>query len=57
MAAQTLVLDEGLAETPAPNVQPAQPAETPARLADKPYLTPYAFGGTGLVVPHYPGCA
>ncbi|MGG8407770.1 hypothetical protein ACM614_14660 [Streptomyces sp. 12297] len=56
VAAQTLVLDEGLAETPAPNVPArAQPAETPARLADKPYLTPYAFGGTGLVVPHYPG--
>lgn len=56
VASQTLALDEGLAETAAPNVPcKAQPAETPTRLTDKPYLTPYAFGGTGLVVPHYPG--
>jgi hypothetical protein len=33
----------------------AAPAETPTQLVGKPYLTPYAFGGTGLIVPHYPG--
>ncbi|MFF0792253.1 hypothetical protein [Streptomyces spiralis] len=56
VAAQTLCIDEGLAETPSPNVpSKADPAKTPTQLVGKPYLTPYAFGGTGLVVPHYPG--
>ncbi|TMV00044.1 hypothetical protein [Streptomyces sp. DASNCL29] len=56
VAAQTLAVDEGLADAPSPNVPSrADPATTPTRLVDKPYLSPYAFGGTGLVVPHYPG--
>jgi hypothetical protein len=56
VAAQTLSLDQGLADTPSPNVPgKAAPAETPTQLVGKPYLTPYAFGGTGLIVPHYPG--
>lgn len=29
--------------------------DRPTNLFNKPYLTPYAFGCTGLVVPHYPG--
>lgn len=56
VAAQTVSIDEGLADTPSPNLPgKAEPAKTPTQLAGKPYLTPYAFGGTGLVVPHYPG--
>ncbi|MEU6273018.1 hypothetical protein ABZ871_11490 [Streptomyces populi] len=56
VAAQTLSVDEGLADTPSPNVPGrAEPAKTPTQLVGKPYLTPYAFGSTGLVVPHYPG--
>ncbi|MCX5052100.1 MULTISPECIES: hypothetical protein [unclassified Streptomyces] len=54
--AQSLAVDEGLADTPSPNVPArAAPSTTPTQLVDKPYLTPYAYGGTGLVVPHYPG--
>ncbi|MCM2422897.1 hypothetical protein [Streptomyces sp. RKAG293] len=55
-AAQTLCVDEGLADAPSPNVPTtAGAAADPTRLIGKPYLTPFAFGGTGLVVPHYPG--
>ncbi|MGW0411252.1 hypothetical protein ACWDZX_08135, partial [Streptomyces collinus] len=54
--AQSLAVDEGLADAPSPNVPTkAPPAGTPSQLVDKPYLTPFAYGGTGLVVPHYPG--
>lgn len=54
--AQTLRVDEGLADAPSPNVpSTANPAPTPTQLVDKPYLTPFAFGAAGLVVPHYPG--
>jgi len=28
---------------------------TPTQLVNKPYLTPFAFGSAGLVIPHYPG--
>jgi hypothetical protein len=30
-------------------------SDTPTQLFNKPYLTPFAFGSTGLVIPHYPG--
>ncbi|MFJ8675625.1 hypothetical protein [Streptomyces sp. NPDC093589] len=54
--AQSLAIDEGLADAPSPNVpSKAPPADTPDQLVDKPYLTPFAYGGTGLVLPHYPG--
>lgn len=54
--AQRLQVRSGLADTPAPNVAVrADLLETPTQLVDKPYLTPFAFGATGLVVPHYPG--
>lgn len=54
--AQTLCVDEGLADAPSPNVPTtAGGAAPPTRLVAKPYLTPFAFAGTGLVVPHYPG--
>ncbi|NEW69883.1 hypothetical protein [Streptomyces rhizosphaericus] len=54
--AQTLAVDEGLADAPAPNVPTRAPAASPTtQLFNKPYLTPFAFDGAGLVVPHYPG--
>lgn len=54
--AQRLDLDDGLAEAAPPNLAVRGALDTPAtHLADKPYLTPFAYGGTGLVVPHYPG--
>jgi hypothetical protein len=54
--AQRLVVHEGLADGPPPNLPVlAGPAKTPVVLVDKPYLTPFAFGNAGLVVPHYPG--
>lgn len=53
---QRLQLRSGLRDAPAPNVPVlADPADSPTQLVDKPYLTPFAFGGTGLVIPHYPG--
>ncbi len=40
----------------APNLPVTAALARPAGgLVDKPYLTPFAFGRTGLVVPHYPG--
>lgn len=55
--AQRLGLRSGLDPAAlAPNLPvSAAIADPPARLVDKPYLTPFAFGRTGLVVPHYPG--
>jgi hypothetical protein len=54
--AQRLDLDDGLARAAPPNVVVRGKLDSPAtRLTDKPYLTPFAYRGTGLVVPHYPG--
>lgn len=54
--AQRLTLHEGLAPSGEPvRAVRADLAEVPTELRDKPYLTPFAFGSTGLVVPHYPG--
>ncbi|ONH34497.1 hypothetical protein [Protofrankia sp. BMG5.30] len=54
--AQRLDLDDGLAQAAPPNVAVRGRLDSPAtRLTDKPYVTPFAYGGTGLVVPHYPG--
>jgi hypothetical protein len=54
--AQRLVVHEGLVDAPPPNLAVlAGPATTPVVVVDKPYLTPFAFGNAGLVVPHYPG--
>jgi hypothetical protein len=53
---QRVQVRSGLADAPAPNVPVhADLSANPTQLVDKPYLTPFAFGGTGLVVPHYPG--
>ncbi len=53
---QRLQVLSGLQDAPGPNVPVlAGLADTPTQLVDKPYLTPFAFGGTGLVIPHYPG--
>jgi len=53
---QRLDLDDGLAERPPPNIAVTGSLADPATaLVDKPYLTPFAYGATGLVVPHYPG--
>jgi hypothetical protein len=54
--AQRLDLDDGLAEAAPPNIVVRGKLDSPAtRLRDKPYLTAFAYGGTGLIVPHYPG--
>ena len=54
--AQRLDLDDGLAEAAPPNVVVRGALDSPATaLKNKPYLTPFAYGGTGLVIPHYPG--
>jgi len=54
--AQRLDVDDGLADRPPPNVVVTAPQADPVtKLVDKPYLTPFAYGRTGLVVPHYPG--
>ncbi|HEX5543347.1 MAG TPA: hypothetical protein VFX60_17635 [Micromonospora sp.] len=54
--AQRLDLDDGLAQAAPPNVVVRGKLDSPAtHLTDKPYVTPFAYGGTGLVVPHYPG--
>lgn len=54
--AQRLQVRSGLVDAPAPNVPVRSPSlEHPTQLVDKPYLTPFAFGRTGLVLPHYPG--
>lgn len=53
---QRLQVRSGLVDATAPNVPVrADPLPNPTQLVDKPYLTPFAFGRTGLVVPHYPG--
>ena len=53
---QRLQIRSGLAPAPAPNVPVrADLLDPPTQLVDKPYLTPFAFGNTGLVLPHYPG--
>ncbi|WP_420451181.1 hypothetical protein [Ilumatobacter sp.] len=53
---QRLDVHEGLDRTAQRNASVrAELAEAPTVLFNKPYLTPYAFGSTGLVIPHYPG--
>lgn len=55
-AGQRLDVQEGLQPDGAGNATVrASRAETPTQLFNKPYLTPFAFGRCGLVVPHYPG--
>jgi hypothetical protein len=54
--AQRLEVRSGLARTEPPNLPVRAAVGRDATiLSDKPYLTPFAFGGTGLVIPHYPG--
>jgi hypothetical protein len=61
--AQRVDVQEGLAARPAGGGAPIvvnRPVRAPYgerqhRVENKPYLTPFAFGKTGLVVPHYPG--
>lgn len=56
IASQRVDLYEGL--DPSPAVDQAIDSALSSRprpLHDKPYLTPFAFGPTGLVIPHYPG--
>lgn len=53
---QRVEVDAGLNRSAQSNgAATADPVETPTRLFNKSYLTPFAFEGTGLVVPHYPG--
>lgn len=53
---QRIDIDEGLRRTGQANASTnAPPVEVATRLVNKPYLTPFAFGQTGLVIPHYPG--
>lgn len=53
---QRVWVQEGLEPQEPPN-RPvrAKRAESPLHLEHKPYLTPFAFGKAGLVIPHYPG--
>jgi hypothetical protein len=56
VAAQRIDVQEGLDADGAGNTTVrAARRETPTQLFNKPYLTPFAFGSAGLVVPHYPG--
>jgi len=56
VAAQRVDIQEGLQPDGAGNATVRAPRrEVPTQLFNKPYLTPFAFGGAGLVVPHYPG--
>ncbi len=56
VAAQRVDLQVGLDSDGAGNATVRAPRrEAPLQLFNKPYLTPFAFGGAGLVVPHYPG--
>jgi hypothetical protein len=56
VAAQRLDIQEGLVRDGEGNsTVRADRAPTPTQLFNKPYLTLFAFGRTGLVVPHYPG--
>jgi hypothetical protein len=60
---QRVDVQEGLAPRPTaggPPIVVNRPVRAPYgerqhRVENKPYLTPFAFGKTGLVVPHYPG--
>lgn len=53
---QRLTVLEGLAPAGEPvRAVRAALADEPTALRDKPYLTPFAFGRAGLVMPHYPG--
>jgi len=55
-AAQRIDVQAGLQPLEQPN-RPVKAArsQNPYQLVNKPYLTPFAFGKTGLVIPHYPG--
>lgn len=56
VAAQRLDIQEGLVRDGEGNsTVRADRLDTPTQLFNKPYLTPFAFGRTGLVIPHYPG--
>ncbi len=56
LAAQRVDVQVGLDTDGAGNATVRAPRrETPTQVFNKPYLTPFAFGGAGLVVPHYPG--
>lgn len=56
VAAQRIDIQEGLVRDGQGNsTVRLDRAETPTQLFNKPYLTPFAFGSTGLVIPHYPG--
>lgn len=53
---QRLELNSGLTRSGQSNAGVTDAAATiPTRLFNKPYLTPFAFGQTGLIIPHYPG--
>ncbi len=53
---QRVEIHAGLVREAHPNATVnAEPVDVPTTLFNKPYLTPFAFGATGLVVPHYPG--
>lgn len=56
LAAQRVDVQVGLDSDGAGNATVRSPRRaTPTQLFNKPYLTLFAFGQTGLVVPHYPG--
>lgn len=56
VAAQRMDIQEGIERDGQGNSTVRSPREeVPTQLFNKPYLTPFAFGSTGLVVPHYPG--
>jgi hypothetical protein len=53
---QRVDVQEGLVATASGNAAVrADRSDTPTPLRNKPYLTPFAFGQAGLVIPHYPG--
>lgn len=53
---QRLGVLEGIAQSQEPDRAVSAPARAePLGLGNLPYLTPFAWGKTGLVVPHYPG--
>jgi hypothetical protein len=53
---QRVNLQMGLEPTQDANAEVrSDPSKNPTPLEAKPYLTPFAFGSTGLVIPHYPG--
>jgi len=56
LAAQRVDVQVGLDSDGAGNATVRAPRrETPTQVFNKPYLTLFAFGKAGLVVPHYPG--